>query len=507
MTRLTLMRTRSLALDDPAAVAELGKILRAASFNPVHVATALGVQTTLSTRTEELAELLARLPGGTALSTLIRLLVLGFPVNAHEVSRALSPLTLERLERFGLLQAAAQAQVRSSVRIVPYGNLLVACDYERDRGTLPRNHVPGVHGSSVLLANLTPRSHSSSTFDMGAGCGIQSLLAAVHSDHVVASDINPRALMFTAFNALLNGIGALEIREGSTFQPVAGEVFDLIVCNPPYVISPESSHDYRDSGLPGDELCKNLIFEVQHFLADRGFACILISWALRRGQRWWEPLLKWLPAGDFGVLVLKTETVDALANASRWITLPKGSSLAARQEMLGRWQDYYDSRGIELIGYGAVVLRRLQNGQSWTCFESLRNGPAGPGGDQIQRIFANQEYLARSGSPDELLTHAFMPVPGLLLEQSVRYSADAWEPALPATVQDDELGIYRRLTPLGMKLLTSMDGQRTLGELLESMNPGHLPPGAIALITDLVGRGFLVPQPRIGESADRLYGL
>jgi methylase of polypeptide subunit release factors len=501
------MRTRPLALDDPAAVAELGKILRAASFNPVHVAAALGVQAILSTRAEELAELLARLPAGTALSTLIRLLVLGFPVDAHEVSRVLSPLSLERLERLGLLQPGAQAQVTSSVRIVPYGDLLIACDHERDRGTLPRNHVPGVHGSSVLLANLTPRSHSSSTFDMGAGCGIQSLMAAAHSDHVVASDINPRALTFTAFNALLNEIEAPEIREGSTFQPVAGEVFDLIVCNPPYVISPESSHDYRDSGLPGDELCKKLIYDAQHFLADRGFACILISWVLQRGQDWWEPLMHWLPDGDFGVLVLKVETVDALANASRWITAPEGSSLAARQEILGRWRDYYDSRAIEFIGYGAVVLQRLTDRRSWTCFESLRNGPAGPGGDQIQRIFANQDYLARSGSPDELLTQAFMPAPSLRLEQSLVYSADAWVPALPATARDDKLGISRRLTPLGMKLLTSMDGRHTLGELLESMNPGHMLPGAIALVTDLVGRGLLVPQPRIGESADHLHGL
>lgn len=506
MARLKLMRTRSLALDDPAAVAKLGKILRAASFNPISVAAALGVQATLSTRTEELAESLARLPAGTALSTLIRLLVLGFPVDAHEVSRVLAPLSLERLKCLGLLQPGAQAQVSSSVRIVPYGDLLIACDHERDRGALPRDHVPGVHGSSVLLANLTPRSHSSSTFDMGAGCGIQSLLAAAHSDRVVASDINPRALTFTAFNASLNGIDALETREGNSFHPAAGEVFDLIVCNPPYVISPESSHDYRDSGLPGDELCKKLIHEAQHFLADRGFACILISWALRRGQDWWEPLLHWLPAGNFGALVLKVETVDALANATRWIAAPQGLSLAARQEILGRWRDYYDSRGIEFVGYGAVVLRQLRNARSWTCFENLRNGPAGPASDQIQSIFANQDYLARSGSPDELLTQVFMPAPSLRLEQSLLYSTDAWVPALPATIRDDKLGISRRLTPLGMKLLTSMDGRRTLGELLESMNPGHMLPGAIALITDLVGRGLLVPQPRMGESAGHLPG-
>jgi methylase of polypeptide subunit release factors len=501
------MRTGPLALDDPAAVVELAEILRAAGFDAVHVAAALGVQASLSTRTEELAELLARLPMGTALSILIRLLVFGLPVDADEVSRALSPLSLERLQRLGLLQPRSQAEVGSSVRIVPYGDLLVACDHERDHETLPRDHVPGVHGSSVLLANLTPRSPSSSTFDMGAGCGVQSLLAAAHSDHVVASDINQRALRFTSLNALLNGIETPEIRVGPTFHPVAGEQFDLIVCNPPYVISPELSHDYRDSGLPGDELCRSIVHEAPHFLTDRGFACVLISWALRRGEDWWEPLQQWLPGGDCGVLVLKVETIDALANATRWIDLPKRASLTERQQVLGRWRDYYDGRGVEFVGYGAVVLRRLRNGRSWVHFEDSRNGPAGPAGDQIQRIFAGQDYLASAGSADALLGQAFTPAPSLRLAQSLRYSAGAWEPALTASARDDRLGIELRLTPRGMQLLTSMDGRRPLGELLEPPDPGNTPLGALALVTDLVGRGLLVPQPGMGGSADHPRGL
>ena len=501
------MRTRPLALDDPAAVVELAEILRAAGFDAVHVAAALGVQATLSTRAGELAELLARLPTDTALSALIRLLVFGLPVDVHEVSRVLSPLSPERLQRLGLLQPRPQGHVSSSVRIVPYGDLLVACDHERGHGTLPRDHVPGVHGSSVLLANLTPRSHSSSTFDLGAGCGIQSLLAAAHSDHVVGSDINLRALTFMSFNALLNGVEAFETRAGPAFEPVAGGQFGLIVCNPPYVISPQTSHDYRDGGLPGDELSKRIVQEAPHFLADRGFACILISWALSRGEDWWEPLQRWLPASGCDALVLRVETIDALANATRWITVPKGASLAERQRVLDRWRDYYGSRGIEFIGYGAVVLRRSRNGRPWTRFESLRNGPTGPAGDQIQRIFAGQDYITSLGNPDALLSQAFIPAPGLRLDQSLCYSADAWEPALPATARDDRLGIELRLTPLGLQLLTSMDGRRTLSEVLESTGPGSALSGATALVADLVGRGLLVPQPGMAGFAGHSRGL
>lgn len=491
------MRRIPLSLDDSAAVVELGDILRAADFDAVHVRAAVGVQDTLSMGNEQLVEMLARLPIGAPLSILIRLLIFGLPVDAHEVSRVFSPLGWERLLGLGLLQPRPQAQVRSSVRIVPYGHLLVACDHEQGHRKLPRDHVPGVHGSSVLLASLTTRLHSSCTFDLGTGCGVQSLLAAAHSDHVVASDTNPRALAFTSFNASLNGIETVEIRRGPAFQPVASEQFDLIVCNPPYVISPESSHHYKDSGLAGDELCKGIVSVAPHFLADGGFACILVSWAIRGGEDWWQPLQRWIPPSGCDVLAVKVETIDALANATRWIAVPEGASLADRQRIFDQWRSYYDSRGVEFIGYGAVVLRRLRNGRSWMRFETLQHGPSGPASDQILRIFAGQDYLAGLRRPDILLGQVFRPAPSVRLEQALRYSARGWEGALPAAVRDDRLGVGLQLTPLGRQLLTSMDGRRTLGEVLDSMGPPS--PGsaaAIALVADLVGRGLLVPQPR-----------
>ena len=42
------------------------------------------------------------------------------------------------------------------------------------------------------------------------------------------------------------------MRAGSFFEPVAGERFGLVTCNPPYVISPESAFLFRDSGREGD---------------------------------------------------------------------------------------------------------------------------------------------------------------------------------------------------------------------------------------------------------------
>ena len=51
------------------------------------------------------------------------------------------------------------------------------------------------------------------------------------------------------------------MRDGSFFEPVAGERFDLIATNPPFVISPATGERlvYRDSGLPGDRVVEHIV--------------------------------------------------------------------------------------------------------------------------------------------------------------------------------------------------------------------------------------------------------
>ena len=64
--------------------------------------------------------------------------------------------------------------------------------------------------------------------DIGTGSGLLAVHAAAHADRVVAVDINPRALRFAEFNAALNAVDNVEWREGSLFEPVAGEPCNLI---------------------------------------------------------------------------------------------------------------------------------------------------------------------------------------------------------------------------------------------------------------------------------------
>src|SRR5205823_7337283 len=113
---------------------------------------------------------------------------------------------------------------------------------------------------------------------VGTGSGVQAILAARHATHVVATDVNPRALAFTELNAALNGLTNVETRLGSFFEAVEGERFDLITCNAPYVVSPENRWAFRDSGMRGDEVTRHVVQAAAEHLAEGGFATVVGSW-------------------------------------------------------------------------------------------------------------------------------------------------------------------------------------------------------------------------------------
>lgn len=73
--------------------------------------------------------------------------------------------------------------------------------------------------------------------DLGTGSGAIALAVAKARPRarVVATDVSADALDVARDNALRLGIGNVEFRQGVWCAPLAGEVFDLVVSNPPYV--------------------------------------------------------------------------------------------------------------------------------------------------------------------------------------------------------------------------------------------------------------------------------
>ena len=187
---------------------------------------------------------------------------------------------------------------------------------------------------------------------------MQALLAAGHSEHVVATDVNPRALAFTELNAALSGIDNVETRRGSLFEPVAGEQFDLIVCNPPFVVSPERRWTYRDGSLEGDELSAQVVRETAAHLADGGFATMLGELARarrRRSRRARRGTGCRAPAATRGSC--RSTRRRRCEHAERW-NAHLADDGAAYGDALDRWIAYLEELGAGVVTEGAILLHR-----------------------------------------------------------------------------------------------------------------------------------------------------
>jgi hypothetical protein len=89
---------------------------------------------------------------------------------------------------------------------------------------------------SLRLAAALPPTRGRRVLDLGAGCGIQGLLAAVGASEAVLTDIDVRSLRLSALNAVLNEVDhPVTLVSGDLYAPVTGEQFDLVVTLPPYV--------------------------------------------------------------------------------------------------------------------------------------------------------------------------------------------------------------------------------------------------------------------------------
>ena len=300
-------------IPDTSAAKTLGIALRGVGYSESTVYELLGEEAYSGGEEDAQVDEL-RLPES-RLATVIRIFFLQRAVPTREAVQALGRGGVDALETIGL--AAVGDEVVPRVRILPIGRLLVTAD-GYSQGDDPADYVAVYSPTSRLCDSLTPRPRVARTLDVGTGSGIHALLAASHAEHVVATDVNARALAYTELNAALNGLTNVECRRGSLFEPVAGETFDLITCNAPYVVSPEQRWAYRDSGFQADEISERVVRDAAEHLADGGFATLLVSWLARDEDEPDERVLEWAEETGCDSWILSTWDSDPLSHASAW---------------------------------------------------------------------------------------------------------------------------------------------------------------------------------------------
>jgi hypothetical protein len=442
---------------------------------------------------------------GTPLDVLVRLFLLRQPVRADAAGRAVAPTSLADWAEAGLLHVGG-GEVRAAVEVVPYQGLLTAADWPEPPGA-EREWVMGPAGTSRALAQLTVRRHVRRTLDLGTGCGLQALLAAAHSDRVWAADLNPRALQMVRFNRRLNGLGNIECLAGDLFEPARGLSFDLIVCNPPFVIAPARGWLHTHSRRPVDELCREIVRRAPEFLREGGYCQLLCHWAHAAGQDGSARLASWVEGTGCDAWVLRSFTEDAPAYA-----LKRVAELGGTPEQAVRWFDewmaYYERERIEAFSGGVMTLRRSAAGPNWFRCESL---PAlsGPCGAAVEQRFLRWDFLRARRDDADLLACCLRPADRLRWEVHHRLAPGGWAAAESRLWFTDGLAFGANADRGVVEFLAGCEGERPLGEHLRGLAAATgqaaspLAPRFLQVVRMLVDSGYLslTDNERTGAAA------
>ncbi|KWX61948.1 methyltransferase [Mycobacterium sp. NAZ190054] len=442
-------------------------------------------------------------PGRQPLATLIRLFLLGTEESRDGVGHALPGAGVDALIANGVVEPAGADTVRAVLDIRPHSDgasdFLVVSDQDSAlrSGPVRHDHVLGIGGASVSLAHAVVRAPVGRALDLGTGCGIQALHLNAHCDEIVATDTNQRALALAAATARLNGM-SWDLRCGSMFEPVAGERFDLIVSNPPFVVGTGAlDYIYRDSGMAGDALCQKLIEQAAEHLEPGGTAQIMANWVVRDGDDWRDRVGGWLAGTGLHAWVVQREFADPISYVSLW-TSDAGEPPEQAARRGAQWLDWFDAEGIVGVGMGMVTLRAPRVGDTRPAdhvLEEITGADEALTGPEVEAFLARREYLHNT-SDEQLLAARLSTAPVFLEEQSLP-GADGWQVIGAAVRRPGGPAAVIGVDEVSRALFAGCRGEVPLGTLVDLLARFHgvdsdaLAWAALPVVREAIGRGIL----------------
>lgn len=498
----------------PALVRELADALTQAQFTHLGIAARLGPYATEALYRGEPAVVMHATRGGSQLDQLIRFFLLRRPVSCEALSDMLSPrLALSLIDAsFAAYTPSGDVEVCFDVRphIVAGEQRLVISDRDASVTDLVpgHDHVLGVGSASLSLLSAAPHTPVERVLDLGTGSGIQALAQAQAAEAVIATDVHPRALALAQATLEANDVTNVELREGAWFEPVAGERFDRIVANPPFVVGlPEVGHVYRDSGLALDGATELVVSQAASHLAEDGTACILGAWVHTLDTPWQSRVASWIPSRGINAWVLQRDVVDPGMYVSTWL---KDETIDLRsREALERseaWLGFFDEHDVHAIGFGWVFLRDIGDAPSEITAEELRQPFNDPLGTEVEEYFLRTAWL-RGRDADAVLDAHFMVRPGVALEDvqladvttGMGFSPEVVRvtrtegPRFSHEVDEGVRALLAGLHPHGLPLRDVVGLLAASQGVTDETDVADLESGAVAAIVDLVRHGVVIP--------------
>jgi methylase of polypeptide subunit release factors len=452
-----------------------------------------------SLRERNLSRLTEQTSERTLLQTLLRWFMIGIPVDNGTAVELMPAWALELCVSHGLLRPQGDALIPQVMLSIWYEQIVASDPIAKIEGNDASLLVPWPSPSTVHLSRFMMRRPFHEVLDLGAGSGAHAIQAALNSDHVVATDLNPRSTEFVLFNARLNGLENIESLTGETFEPVQDLKFDLIASNPPFFLSPVRNHLFCDNGMQLDQYCRKVVKEAPRHLNEGGFLQLILEWAEVRGQSWKDRLMDWVEGTGCDAWIWREYDMDAGSYAQNRIRETATSS-SNDEENYRQWMAYYRENRVEKV-YGGILAMRRRSGKNWIQFEEMPVEPAEPFGDAIWQAFAARDFLDSHPGNDEFLAIQPHLSPHAELQQRLRPGEKDWELASLNLSLNKGLPASMALDPMVAAFIGQCNGTRTLRELVQQLaasvdaSPGQVRDECVKVVRRMIGRGIMrVPE-------------
>ena len=433
-----------------------------------------------------------------ALTLAIELFLLQGTITESELNHLLfSARSREVLLRTEVLSIDADEKVRAHASLYPVGQRLIFSDHAWHRlphpgfTAVPSGQVMFVGDDSRWLARATVRRPVRAALDLCTGSGIHAILAAPHSERVVAVDINPRSVRCAQFNAHVSGATNIEVLAGDVFDPVnVDDRFDLITANPPFVVSPVNELLFRDGGRSGEAVQQRIVAALPRYLAPGGIAQMVTELGEREGEPIVKRVREWLDGAAMDIYILRLRSYSA------------GYYAIGHASSDGGYGDYLEqvrlwAANLRAQGYARVVSVLLafqwsdpEAGAPWDRVEESQP-PRRDAGAEVEAVFG-AELTVRTRSRAGRLQSGWLRRTGSVAITESQVLGAPMRGPVRATLLGQALTVEHQLSPMEAGILTRLENPVPVSELLAMAHENTAGEDAILAAIDSLQRHGLV---------------